>query len=229
MSTAEYITSDLFRFLRDLKAHNRRDWFLKNKGRYDVEVRDVFLNLIADLRPRLNQVSPHFVVDPSPTGGSMMRIYRDVRFSKDKSPYKTSLAAHFWHAHGKEGMTPAFYLHVEPDGSSIGGGLWRPPPEGLQKIRQAIVERTSEWKKVVSGRSFRMGCGMAGESLKRPPPGFDPAHPFIEDLKRKDFATSVPLKDSDLVGKNASDAVFEGLKSVAPFIRFVTEALGLPF
>ena len=229
MPRTGYITPDLFRFLKQLRSHNHRDWFLKNKARYETDVRDPFLKLMADLRPRLNKVSLYFVVDPSPSGGSMMRIYRDIRFSKDKSPYKTSVSAHFWHARGKEGMTPAFYLHLEPGRSSVGGGLWRPPPEGLQKIRQAIVTRTSAWKNGVSGRSFRMGCRLAGESLKRPPPGFDPAHAFIEDIKRKDFATSVALEDSDMMGRDPCDAVLEGLKSVAPFIRFVTEALGLPF
>ena len=229
MTESASLGPGLFRFLKELSRHNERSWFLKNKARYEAEVRDPFLLLIADLRPRLNQVSPHFVVDPSPSGGSMMRIYRDIRFSKDKSPYKTSVSAHFWHAHGKEGMTPAFYLHLEPGRSSVGGGLWRPPPEGLRMIRQAIVDRTGAWKKVVSGRSFRMGCGMAGESLKRPPPGFDPAHPFIEDLKRKDFATSAALKDSDLTRPDPSRAVLEGMTAAAPFIRFVTEALGLPF
>ena len=229
MAKTGYITPDLFRFLKELRSHNQRDWFLRNKARYETDVRDPILKLIADLRPLLNKVSPHFVVDPSPTGGSMMRIYRDIRFSKDKSPYKTSVTAHFWHAHGKEGMTPAFYLHLEPGRSFAGGGLWRPPPEGLQKIRQAIVTRTSAWKNVVSGQSFRTACGMAGESLKRPPPGFDPLHAFIEDIKRKDFAVSVALKESDLTRLDPCGAVLEGLRSAAPFIRFVTEALGLPF
>jgi uncharacterized protein (TIGR02453 family) len=229
MKGAGTISPDLFRFLRELKSHNERGWFLKNKARYEADVRDPALQLIADLRPRMSRLSPHFAVDPSPTGGSMMRIYRDIRFSKDKSPYKTSVSAHFWNVHGKEGMTPAFYLHLEPDRSTVGGGLWRPVPEGLHRIRQAIVTQTNAWKKAVSGRTLEMGCGMAGESLKRPPPGYDPAHPFIEDLKRKDFAISVSLKDSDLIQSNAVDVVFEGLKSAAPFIRFVTEALELPF
>lgn len=223
------LSSEFFKFLKDLKAHNRREWFLRNKGRYEADVRDPFLGLIADLRPRLSRISPHFVVDPSPAGGSMMRIYRDVRFSKDKSPYKTAVSGHFWHAHGEEGMTPAFYLHLEPGRSFIGGGVWRPIPEGLQKIRQAIVTRTDAWKRAVSGRSLGTGCGMAGESLKRPPTGFPPDHPLIEDLKRKDFAIALSLKDSDLVGAKACNTVVVGLKAAAPFLRFVTEALGLPF
>src|SRR5262249_20461860 len=143
MPSSGYISSDLFQFLRELKSHNQREWFLKNKARYETDVRDPFLRLIGDLRPRLSRVSPHFAVDPSPTGGSMMRMYRDTRFSKDKSPYKTSRSAHFWHVHGEEGMTPAFYLHLEPGRSFAGGGLWRPPAEGLRRIRQAIVTRTS--------------------------------------------------------------------------------------
>lgn len=222
-------TQDFFRFLKELKSHNERDWFLRNKDRYLSDVRDPFLQLIADLRPGLAKISPHFIADPSPSGGSMMRIHRDIRFSKDKSPYKTSVSAHFRHAHGEEGTTPAFYLHLEPGRCFVGGGLWRPPPEGLRKIREAIVARSGEWKRTVTGRSFRSACGMVGESLKRPPQGFDPSHPFIDDLKRKDFATSVALGETDLTGPDPARAVLRGASSAAPFIRFVTEALGLPF
>jgi uncharacterized protein (TIGR02453 family) len=223
------LTPELFKFLKALKSHNHRDWFLKNKSRYESDVRDPFLQLIGDLRPGLAKISPHFVADPSPSGGSMMRIYRDIRFSKDKTPYKTSVAAHFRHAHGEEGMSPAFYLHLDPERSFVGGGLWRPPPEGVQKIREAIVTRTNQWKKAVAGRSIRSTCGMVGESLKRPPAGFDPSHPFIEDLKRKDFAISIELKNSDLTGPDSVDAVLDGARAAAPFLRFVTEALELPF
>jgi uncharacterized protein (TIGR02453 family) len=223
------LTPDLFRFLKDLRTHNKRDWFQKNKSRYEESARDPFLKLITELRPGLSRISPHFVVDPAPSGGSMMRIYRDIRFAKDKSPYKTSIAAHFWHGHGKEGMTPGFYLHLEPDESLAGGGLWRPPPEGLKVIRDAIVARPGEWKKVVTGRSFQSACGMAGESLKRPPAGYDPAHPFIEDLKRKDFATSIALSEKDLVGPDPVRVVLGAFQTITPFLRFITEALGLPF
>jgi len=229
MIKASSLSPDFFRFLREIKANNNREWFARNKARYEASVRDPFLSVIADLRLRLSGVSPHFMVDPSPVGGSMTRIYRDIRFSKDKSPYKTSIAAHFWHAHGTQGMTPALYLHLEPGRSSAGGGLRQPPPEGLRLIRQAIVSRTEDWKKAVLGRAFGMGCGMAGESLKRPPPGFDPQHPFIDDIKRKDFATSVPLEDKDLLRSDPVDSILEGYRSIVPFVRFVTQALGLPF
>ncbi|HLY73174.1 MAG TPA: TIGR02453 family protein [Planctomycetota bacterium] len=229
MINASPLSPDVFRFLREIKTNNNREWFARNKERYESAVRDACLSVIADLRIRLRRVSPYFIVDPSPVGGSMMRIYRDIRFSKDKSPYKTAVSARFRHAHGKDAMTPAFFLHLEPGRSSAGGGVWQPPPEGLRLIRQAIVSRTGEWKKAVSGRSFRTSCGMAGESLKRPPPGFNPQHPFIEDIRRKDFTTSVPLKEEDLLRSNPVDAILEAYRSIVPFVRFITRSLGLPF
>lgn len=229
MGSPKYFTPELFVFLGQLRKHNEREWFQKNKERYEREARDPFLRLIADLRPRLSTLSPHFVADPSPAGGSMLRIYRDIRFSKDKSPYKTSIAAHFWHAHGQGEECPAFYLHLEPGRSSAGGGVWRPPPEALEKIRKAIVAHPDRWKKAASVGSLRSGCGMVGESLKRPPPGFDPSHPLIEDIKRKDFAASVPLKDPEITGADPLGAILKGFKAVGPFIGFVTESLGLSY
>ena len=140
---AAYFTKDLLGFLSDLAAHNNREWFQANKERYEQSVRDPFLQLVADLQPRLKKISPHFVADPRPVGGSMMRIYRDTRFSKDKTPYKTGVMAHFWHAKGKEGATPAFYLRLRPGESAAGGGIWHPEPDALKRIRNAIVADTA--------------------------------------------------------------------------------------
>src|SRR6516225_6904620 len=190
MAATRYFTSELFQFLKELRQHNDREWFLANKDRYETGVRDPFLRLIADLGPRLKTISPYFVADPSPVGGSMMRIYRDIRFSKDKTPYKTAVTAHFWHSKGTEGATPAFYMHLQPGDSSVGAGIWRPEPGALKRIRKAIVDDSATWKRIKEGRDFRSSCGMAGESLKRPPPGFDAGHPFIEDIKRKDLTSA---------------------------------------
>src|SRR5277367_6255254 len=126
MPNTAYFTADLMRFLTELKAHNNRDWFNENKERYEQSVRDPFLRFVAELRPRLKQISPHFVADAKPMGGSMMRIYRDTRFSKDKTTYKTGVMAHFWHDRGKEGATPAFFLRIRPGDSSVGAGIWQP-------------------------------------------------------------------------------------------------------
>jgi uncharacterized protein (TIGR02453 family) len=224
-----YFTPDLLRFLAELKAHNNRDWFTANKERYEKSVRDPFLRFVTDLQPRLKKISAQFVADPKPVGGSMMRIYRDTRFSKDKTPYKTAVAAHFWHAKGKEGATPAFYLRIEPGDSSVGAGIWHPEPGALKRIRKAIVDDSKTWARIKDGRDFRSTCGMAGESLKRPPPGFDANHPFIEDLKRKDFATAAPLDDKRIASASFMDDLLEAFGTTSPFLAFLTKAVGLSF
>jgi uncharacterized protein (TIGR02453 family) len=229
MVVTRYFTPELFRFLKELRHNNDREWFLKNKARYETAVRDPFLRLIADLGPRLKTLSPYFLVDPSPIGGSMMRIYRDLRFSKDKTPYKTFVAAHFEHKDGANGASPALYLRLEPGDSIIGGGVWRPPPPALREIRDAIAAKPDKWQKAVAGRTFRSGCGMVGESLKKAPPGYAPDQPFIEDIKRKDFATSVLLEDREVSGTDFIGTLMERLHPIVPFMRFLTEALGLRY
>ncbi len=224
-----FLTRDLFRFLRELARNNNREWFQRNKDRYEADVRDPVLRFIADVRPGINKISPHFVADPAPVGGSMMRIYRDIRFSRDKSPYKTSIGVHFWHAGGTEGATPAFYLHLSPDGSSAGAGVWRPESGALKRIREAIVTDPKKWQRVTSSREFQSSRGMAGESLQRPPRGYDPNHPFIEDIKRKDFAVSLPLAENRICSPDFIEILLEAFRASAPFTRFLTQALGLPF
>jgi uncharacterized protein (TIGR02453 family) len=226
---AAYFSRDALAFLTELRTHNNRDWFEKNKPRYEDGLREPMLRFIADLGPKLAKISPQFVADPKPVGGSMMRIYRDIRFSKDKTPYKTAIAAHFWHKKGTEGATPAFFLRLEPGSSVIGAGVWRPEGKALKQIRDRIVSDSKTWKKITEGREFKTTCGMAGESLKRPPPGYDAEHPFIEDLKRKDFATSAPLADAKLAGADFMDAVLAGFRTSAPLVEFLSEAVGLPF
>jgi uncharacterized protein (TIGR02453 family) len=223
------VSPELFRFLRELADHNDRDWFAANKERYEREVRDPMLRFIEALAPRLKKISPHFVADAKPVGGSMMRIYRDTRFSKDKSPFKTAVMAHFEHKKGKEGSAPAFYLRVKPGESIAGGGIWHPEPPAIKKIRKAIVGDTKSWQKIREGRAFGSGCGMAGESLKRPPPGFPADHPFVDDLKRKDFAISAPLDERRLASAAFLDEVTAAFATSAPFLSFVTKAIGLPF
>src|SRR5688572_18527629 len=135
-----YFTQRLFQFLTELKANNTRSWFESNRERYERDVKDPMLRFIADFGPRLKTVSPHFRADPRPAGGSMFRIHRDIRFSKDKSPYKTNVGAHFPHPKGgRDARAPGFYLHLDPGKSFGGGGLWHPEPEGLSMVRHRIV------------------------------------------------------------------------------------------
>ena len=142
-----YFTRGLFEFLKDLSAHNNRDWFRANQERYEQQVRDPFLHLIDDLGPGLKKINPRIVADPRPNRGSMMRIHRDIRFSKDKSPYKTFVAAHFWHEKGKEAAMPAYYLRLAPDSSLIGGGVWQPETQAVRKIRDRIVSHPKDWRR----------------------------------------------------------------------------------
>ena len=227
MTTNGYFGPGLFRFLRDLKTHNERGWFEANKHRYENDVRGPFLRLIADLAPGLKKINPNFVADPSPNRGSLMRIYRDIRFSKDKSPYKTHAAAHFWHPKGKDGAAPAYFLYLEPGHSVIGGGIWQPEPKALKKIRDKIAGDPKGWGRATTGGALGSTCSMAGESLKRPPAGYDPALPFIDDIKRKDFAISTPLTDKEITGDDFLDLVLQRLRATAPFVQFVSNAVGL--
>ena len=227
MKSGKYFSEEFFKFLVELRVHNDRDWFLKNKARYETAVRDPFLHLIADLAPALEKVPPGFIADPRPVGGSMMRIYRDIRFSRDKSPYKTAVAAHFGLTAGKAAM-PALYLHLEPGNCGIGAGAWHPEPGPLKQIRDAIVASPQRWRKIISGKEFGSSCGMSGDALKRPPTGYDPDHPLIEDLKRKDFAISSSLSDDQVGSPGLLDEIVEKFRTAAPLVKFLCDALEAP-
>ncbi len=134
-----YITPELFLFLRELRENNTREWFNDHKVRYEQHLKEPLLDLIADFAPLLSGISPHFRAIPKVSGGSLFRIYRDVRFSKNKSPYKTHASVHFRHEQAKDVHAPGYYLHIEPDNVFLGLGLWRPENSILTKIRSAIA------------------------------------------------------------------------------------------
>ncbi len=217
---------ELFRFLKDLKAHNEREWFQAHKARYETEARDPLLRLVAAFSGPLEGLSPHFEADPRPTGGSMFRIYRDTRFSKDKSPYKTHLAAHFPHRScGAEGVQgPGFYLHLEPGACFAGGGLWHPEPASLRRMREAIVDKPKAWQ-AIKDKEARI----RGEALKRVPQGFDPAHPFAEDLKLKDFYIGTEFTDAQVLAPDFLEAFAGACRRAAPLVAFICKALDLPW
>lgn len=224
-----YFSPAFFQFLRDLKSHNNREWFQANKARYEHDVRDPLLRFIADFGPRLRTISPHFVADPRPSGGSMFRIYRDTRFSRDKSPYKTHASAHFEHERADDVHTPGYYIHLAPKNVYAGVGIWQPDSDTLAKIRSAIVAGPSRWKRAVSAPAFARQFVVEGETLKRAPQGFDPTHPLIEDLKRKDFTAGVRLTERDAVSPRFLDRFTALCKDATPFMKFLTEAVGLPW
>jgi uncharacterized protein (TIGR02453 family) len=222
--TAQF-TPGLFRFLRELRSHNDRDWFAANKHRYESEVREPMLCFISDFAERLAGISAHFDADPRPVGGSMFRIHRDTRFSNDKRPYKTAAAAHFRHRDGRRDVhAPGFYLHLEPGASMGGGGLWHPDAEALAKVRGRIVSHPREWKSVI-----KTGIEIGGDALKRPPAGYDPGHPFIEDLKRKDLYTMTRFTDGEVAAPDFLARYADACRRAAPLVSFLARALGMPW
>ncbi len=225
-----HFTPELFKFLRDLKKNNTRDWFTKNKPRYEEHVKAPLLRFITDLAPRLERISPHFICDPKPVGGSMFRIYRDTRFSKDKSPYKTAATAHFRHDTASDVHCPGFYLHLEPKQVFIGAGIWHPDGPTLQLIRQRLVEDPAGWKRAINAKAFKEGrLALEGESLKRPPRGFDPEHPLVEDLKRKDFIAVARLEEADALSPDFLTTFVAVCRDAKPLVKCLTEACGESF
>ncbi len=146
MTDTAFFQPELFEFLRQLKRRNNREWFAKNKPRYDQYGRDAALRFIAAFGTQLPKLSPHFVADPRPSRGSLFRIYRDTRFSGDKRPYKTHVGIHFSHNTGKDAHAPVFYLHLEPDNCFAAAGIWHPENDVLTKVRMAIVRDTESWR-----------------------------------------------------------------------------------
>ena len=219
----------LFEFLVDLKANNARHWFKANQARYEADVREPMLTFISDFGPLLHDISERFEADPRKAGGSMFRIHRDVRFSKDKSPYKTHVGAQFRHEAGRDAHAPGFYLHLEPGGVFVGVGLWRPETAVAGRIRQAMVDDPESWIAASRTDAFVADWRLTGESLKRPPRGFDKAHPLLEDLKRKDFIAVIELEDEAVFEADFLHR-FAGLcRSSAPLMRWLCDAVEVAF
>jgi uncharacterized protein (TIGR02453 family) len=220
-----FVTPRTFAFLRELAAHNERPWFERNKQRYLDDVRDPLLRFVAAFGPRLGKISRHYVADPRPVGGSLFRIYRDVRFAKDKSPYKTHAALSFRHADGREQPAPGFYLHLGPGDVFAGAGLWHAPPEAVKAVRDAIVAAPARWKRVARACPL----GEEEDRLQRAPRGYDPEHPCVEDLKRQSFTTGVRFRESDACAASFPDRLAQAFRGSAPLMQFLARAVGVPW
>jgi uncharacterized protein (TIGR02453 family) len=222
---------DFFAFFRELKAHNERPWFEANKQRFRDSVQAPMSAFIADMAPRLKKVSKNFVADPKPNGGSMFRIYRDVRFSKDKRPYKEHAACHFRHAAGKDVHAPGFYMHFGAGEVYFGGGMYMPDAPALGRIRDAIVQKPAAWKSVKANKAFVKAFGELGgdDVLLRAPRGYDPEHPLIDDIKRKSFFAMHEADVKLAASPKLVDAVANSFAAAGPLMRFLCNAQGVPF
>ena len=218
-----YFAPELFRFLTRLKRNNNREWFLAHQDEFEASVRQPALRFITDFASPLYEIAPHLNADPRPSRGSLFRIYRDVRFSADKRPYKTHIAMRFSHR-GKDVHSPGFYLHLEPGGCFAASGLWHPEPPTLLKVRNAIVARSKEWRAV---RPL-LNWDDAGK-LRRPPRGFPADHEFVEDLKLRDLGTSVEFTDKQVCGPRFMSIFLDACRTMSPLAAFLSSAVGLKF
>jgi uncharacterized protein (TIGR02453 family) len=223
MAVTAFFNPDVFTFLRQLKRRNDREWFAKNKARYQQSIVEPALLFIREFAPELEKISPFFIADARPTRGSLFRIYRDTRFSNDKRPFKTHVGIHFSHSSGKDAHAPVFYLHLEPDRCFVAAGIWHPDNRALTKVRTAIVRDAEGWSKV------RKKLTLEGDKLSRPPRGFDPTHRFIDDLKMKDFVTSVELTEEQICSDKLMRDFVSACRKMSPLVAFTTKALGLKF
>jgi uncharacterized protein (TIGR02453 family) len=185
---------------------------------------------ISAMAPRLSRISKNFTADPRPNGGSMFRIYRDVRFSKDKRPYKEHAACHFRHSAGKDVHAPGFYMHFAPGEVFFGGGMWMPPPDALGQIRDAIVKKPSAWKAIKADRKFaRRFDDVDGDALTRAPRGYDPLHPLIDDIRKKSFFAMHESSVAQAGSAKLLDQVADTFAAATPLMKFLCNAQGVKF
>lgn len=229
MTGARHFTPATYAFLRDLAANNEKEWFETNRRRYKRDVKEPAIRFILDFAPQLERVSRHFRADPRANGGSLFRIHRDVRFSKDKSPYKTHTGIQFRHDAGKDAHTPGFYLHLEPGQVFVGIGIWHPDGPTLRRIRDGMVGDPAGWKRALSAKKFRARYQLAGESLSRAPRGYDPAHPLADDLRRKDFIAVCMLDENATTAPGFVHEFAAICRDGTPFLRWLCGALDVAF
>ena len=216
-------------FLDELAANNNREWFKEHKPRYEELVLDVALQFIQSMQEPLAEIAPHFVAQATRVGGSLMRVYRDTRFSKNKLPYKTNIGIHFRHEQAKDVHAPGYYLHIDTEQVFLGVGMWRPDADPLRSIRERIAAKPAEWKRTMNDAAFRRHFSLGGESLTRPPRGFAKDHELIEDIKRKSFIAVKDMDQASCLSPQFQRSVETAFKAGTPYMRFLCKAVGVPF
>jgi uncharacterized protein (TIGR02453 family) len=241
-ASTPYYTPATFKFLRALARNNQRDWFLAHKAQYEEFVKEPSLRLIADMAAPLRAISPQLVADPKPIGGSLFRIYRDTRFASDKTPYKTHIGISFFHAATKataRGLAgnaamgrldaPVLYLHIEPGGCFTGGGIWHPQAPTLQRLRDFMIDNPRSWQRITTAKSFTRYFELGGERLARPPRGYAPDHPLLEDLKRKDIVASAELTEAEVTGAGLRAALLTRYRAMRALTEWLCMGLEIEF
>ncbi len=226
---ASYFTRQTFTFLSSLAANNDRLWFEEHRQEYEDFVRTPALDFIADLAEQMPSISAHFRAVPKKVGGSLLRIQRNLRFSRDKTPYKTNIGMHFRHELCGDIHAPGYYLHIEPGECFVAAGLWRPEADVLFQVREAILQHGEAWVAARDDAGFRRHFSLTGEALAKAPRGYAKDHPMVEDLKRKDFIAMAPLGQAEVLSADLLPLVVERFREAEPLMRFLCGAMGLRF
>lgn len=210
-------------FLKELKTNNNKDWFEKNKNTY-LQSKEEFEALVDKVITGVRKFDKQIAPDLKGKDCTF-RIYKDVRFSKDKTPYKSNMGASI-NPGGKKSLLAGYYLHIEPGGSFLAGGVYMPQPEVLQAIRQEIDYNADALLKIIKSAAFKKYFkGLDEEDkLKNPPKGFDKEHPQVELLKNKHFIVSHHLSDKQVLAKDADANIVGGFKAMLPFLAYLREA-----
>lgn len=227
--SGRYFSKQTFTFLAALAQNNERAWFEQHRQEYEDLVRSPALDFISDMSDEMPSISRHFLAQPSKVGGSLMRIQRDTRFGKDKTPYKTNIGIQFRHEVGKDIHAPGYYLHIAPGECFVGIGLWHPEADALFKIRDAIAQKGDEWLVARDDRAFRKHYSLEGDTLANAPRGFAKDHPLVADLKRKDFIGMAKLSEAEVTSDTLRAQVVTRFRDAAPYMRFLCKALELRF
>ncbi|HSG63520.1 MAG TPA: TIGR02453 family protein [Gammaproteobacteria bacterium] len=222
-------SSGALAFLSELAANNDRDWFGANKDRYERFVLEPSLAFIGAIAPELRRIAPRFVAAARRSGGSLMRIHRDTRFSRNKQPYKTNVGIQFRHELGKDVHAPGFYVHIEPGDCFVGAGIWHPAADALAAIRARIADEPQAWRRAKDAGSFADRFELSGEQLRRMPRGYDATHPLADDLRRKDFIGVCEYEIGAILEPEFVAYVLDCFADARPLMRFLCAALGLRF
>jgi len=213
---------NIIEFLKALQKHNDRDWFNANRKQYEIAKREME-NLLNKVIPLISSIDPS--VNSLTAKECIFRIFRDVRFSKDKSPYKTNFGG-FIVKGGRKGINAGYYIHIEPGASFIGGGMYMPQSDILKKLRQEILYNTEEFKNIINDKKFVNLFGqIEGDKLKRPPKDFPADFPEIELLKFKSYVVLHPLTDNGIMSDSFINNMMEVFQAMQPLNKFLNKAL----
>ena len=217
------INTETVKFLKELKKNNSKEWFDQNRKSYE-QAKENYLDFAGEVLGRMKKIDTS-LTDLEPKQ-CVFRINRDVRFSKNKDPYKTNMGASFSKG-GKKIQCAGYYFHLEPGASFIGGGFWMPMAPELNKIRQEIDYNVEAFNKIINKKKFKDIFGSLSESekLSRPPKGYDAENPAIELLKLKSFIVMTVVKDSEITSKELANKVVDHFETMMPMVDFLNKAI----